>query len=133
MKRLFPSILALIFLPLFVTLTAAQSAEVTGDWEVTIKAPTGSRQAKATFKQDGEKLSGVFKNERGEVPCQGTIKGKEITLTYTVKFQDQDLPITLTGKLDGDSMAGKADFGGFAEGEWTAKRSAKGATTEKQK
>jgi len=130
MKRLFPSILALILLPLFVILTAAQSAD--GDWEITLNTPGGSRQSKATFKQDGEKLSGVFKNERGEVPCQGTLKDKEIKLSYTIKYQDQDMTITLTGKIDGDSMAGKADFGGLAEGDWTAKRVAKGKAAEKQ-
>jgi len=29
----------------------------------------------------------------------------------------------LNGKLAGDTITGKADFGGFAEGDWTAKRS----------
>ena len=133
MKRLFPLILALLFLPLSIIMAAGQSVDVTGDWEFTLNAPTGSRQLKATLKQEGEKLTGVFKNERGEVPCQGTVKDKEIKLTYTIKFQDQDLQVTFTGKVDGDSMAGKADFGGFAEGDWSAKRQAKGGTTDKQK
>ena len=45
--------------------------------------------------------------------------------TFTINFQGTPLPITLTGKVDGDTMAGKADFGGFAEGDWSAKRSAR--------
>ncbi|GEM_PF-262033 len=106
---------------------SAQSAGVTGDWELTINSPQGSSTAKASLKQDGEKLTGAFKSQRGELPIQGTIKGKEIKLTYTVKFQDQDLPITMTGQVDGDAMKGEADFGGFAQGDWSGKRA--GAAT----
>jgi hypothetical protein len=127
MKRLFLSMLALIFLPFSGAIAVAQSAGVNGDWEVTLNTPNGPRNAKAAFRQDGEKLSGVFKSERGEVPFRGTIKGKEIKLTYAVKYQDNDLLITLTGSIDGASMTGKADFGGFAEGDWTAKRLVEGA------
>jgi hypothetical protein len=133
MKRLFPTLLALIVMPLFGTQVTPQVVQVTGDWDVTLNTPNGSRQAKATFKQDGEKLSGVFKNERGQVPCQGSIKGKEIEITYTVKYEGQDLTIVLTGKTDGDLMSGRADFGGFAEGDWVARRVVGGgATTEKK-
>ena len=39
----------------------------------------------------------------------------------------QPLLITMTGKVDGDAIAGKADFGGFAEGDWSAKRAKPGA------
>src|ERR671934_2510903 len=122
MKRLFIPVLTFVFLLTAAGLAAAQSADVTGTWEITITSPQGSRDVKAILKQDGEKLNGVFKGERGELAFQGTVKGKEIKFSYTIKFQDNDLPITMTGNVDGDSIKGKADFGGFAEGEWTAKR-----------
>jgi len=127
MKRLFTLILALAFLCLASGLAAAQSSDVTGDWDVTINSPQGSRTSKVTFKQEGEKVNGVLKNQRGEVPFQGTIKGKELKFAYTVKFQDNDLNITMVGSVDGDSIKGTADFGGFAQGDWTAKRVAAGA------
>jgi len=122
MRKLSTPMLAVVFLLAVAATALAQSANVTGDWEVTINSPQGSRNVNATFKQDGEKLNGVFKGERGELQFQGTVKGKEIKFTYTIKFQDNDLPITLTGDIDGDAIKGKADFGGFAEGDWTAKR-----------
>src|SRR2546427_9701578 len=103
-KKLFTPTLALLFLLLSATLAAAQSPGVAGDWEITLNSPTGSRNLKAAFKQDGEKLSGVFKGERGELPFEGTIKGKELKFSYKVKFQDNDLNITMTGNLDGDSI-----------------------------
>ena len=46
------------------------------------------------------------------------------TFTFTITTQGMQLPITLTGKVEGATMTGKADFGGFAQGDWTAKRSA---------
>src|SRR5262245_32920369 len=64
----------------------------------------------------------MFKNQRGDIPLEGAVNGKEIKIKYTVKFQDQELVITMTGNVDGDTMKGDADFGGFAQGDWNSKR-----------
>src|SRR5581483_1837947 len=96
---------------------------IAGDWEVTINSPQGSNAAIATLKQDGDKVSGVLKNQMGELPFEGaTLTGDELKFTFTVNFQGTPLPITLTGKVKGTTIDGKADFGGMAEGDWTAKR-----------
>jgi hypothetical protein len=100
----------------------AQSAAVAGDWDVTINSPQGARQGKITIKQEGDKLTGVMKNQRGEIPVDVELKGKEIKIKYSVKFQDQDLAITMTGNVDGETMKGDVDFGGFAQGDWNGKR-----------
>ncbi|HEY6400252.1 MAG TPA: hypothetical protein VI479_02505 [Blastocatellia bacterium] len=107
----------------------AQSPNVTGDWDITINSPQGARQAKASFKQEGEKLTGGLKRQAGDLPLEGTVKGKEIKFTYTIKLQEQDLTITMTGAVDGDTMKGDADFGGFAQGDWNAKRASAVAST----
>src|SRR5262249_50860484 len=104
-----------------------QAPNVTGDWDVTINSPQGAREGKLALKQDGEKLTGLLKNQRGELPIEGTVKGKEIKIKYTVKFQDQELVITMTGNVEGERMKGDADFGGFAQGDWNSKRAS--ATT----
>jgi hypothetical protein len=52
----------------------------------------------------------------------GTLTGNDLKFSFTINTQGMALPITLTGKVEGDTMSGKADFGGFAEGDWTAKR-----------
>jgi hypothetical protein len=38
------------------------------------------------------------------------------------KFQGNDLPITLTGKLDGGALKGAADCGGMLQSDWNNKR-----------
>ena len=107
----------------------AQSAPAAGGdaWEVTINSPQGTTTSKFVYTKDGETLKGALKNERGETPANGTLKGSDITIKFSVKFQDMDLPITLTGKVDGAMAKGDADFGGLAQGDWSAKRVAAGA------
>jgi hypothetical protein len=127
MKRARFSLLAML---LFVPGLASAQTSVTGDWNVTINSPQGANTTLVVFKQDGEKVSGVFKGQAGELPFEGgTLTGSDLKFTFTINTQGMQLPITLTGKVEGETMSGKADFGGFAEGDWTAKRSTGAATT----
>ena len=95
---------------------------VAGDWDVTINSPAGSNTTRVTFKQDGEKVNGLFKSPQGELPFTGTMTAGELKFLFTVPFQGTSLDITMTGKVEAEAIAGKADFGGMAEGDWTAKR-----------
>ncbi|MGH9751817.1 MAG: hypothetical protein ACREA2_03455 [Blastocatellia bacterium] len=124
MKRMICALCALVCTLVLAVSATAQSTGVTGDWDLTINSPQGSREVKASFKQEGEKLTGMLKNQRGELPLEGEVKGKGIKFKYTIKFQDQDMVITMTGNIDGATMKGEADFGGFAQGDWNAKRGA---------
>jgi hypothetical protein len=100
---------------------------VAGDWDVTVQSPQGTNTVLVTLKQDGEKLDGVFKSPLGELPFTGTLVGSEMKFNFNFPVDGQPLAITMTGKVDGDSITGKADFGGFAEGDWSAKRAKPGA------
>jgi hypothetical protein len=111
------------------TQNAPASAAGSDAWEVTINSPQGSTTSMFVFTKDGENLKGALKSPRGETPAQGTLKGSDITIKFTVKFQDNDLPITLTGKVEGEAAKGEADFGGFAQGDWSGKRAAAPAAT----
>jgi hypothetical protein len=127
MNRLTSTLLALA---LFTAAPVFAQTNITGDWDVTVVSPQGSNTTPVTFKQDGDKVSGLFKSPQGELPFEGgKMTGDDLTFTFTITTQGMQLPITLTGKVVGDTIAGKADFGGFAEGEWNAKRSAATTTT----
>jgi len=119
MNRLRLAVLALVLLaaaPAFAQTTIA------GDWDMTINSPQGSNTVKVTFKQDGEKVDGLFKSPQGELPFTGTLTGDELKFTFSIPFQGQPLEIAITGKVEAAAMTGKANFGGMAEGDWTAKR-----------
>jgi len=117
------------------TIAGAQTVNMTGEWEVVLKTPKGDLPGKATLKQDGEKISGVVKGKLGvrSMPIEGTIQGKALKLSLVLKDGNNDIPLTLTGEVEGDVAKGRADFGGFAEGSWTAKRLAEAAVAEADK
>ena len=125
MRRL--TIIAFLFLLICAPAVAAQSANAAGTWDATLTSPQGVFEVQLILKQDGEKLSGVVKSPRGELPIEGTASGKDIKLKYTIKFQDNDMLITLTGALDGASIKGSADYGGLADGDFSAKRASDAA------
>ena len=115
-------------LVLSASIAAAQSANVSGNWDATLTSPQGTFNIIMSLKQDGEKLTGAVKGRNGETPIEGTLKGKDVTIKYTIKFEGNDLPITLTATTDNSAMKGSADYGGFAQGDFTAKRSAETAS-----
>lgn len=120
---------SLVLAALLTAFPSFAQTNVAGDWNFTIVSPQGTNTTKVTLKQDGEKVSGAFKGQAGELPLDGTLTGDDLKFTFTVQFQGQPLPITLTGKVAGPTIAGKADYGGFAEGEFTAKRAEETAAT----
>jgi len=102
--------------------TPAVSA--TGTWHLQIETPQGTGTPTFTFKQDGEALSGQYQGRFGEAPVTGTLKGSAITFSVKVKAQDQDMTLTYSGTIEGDTMKGKVAFGDAGEGAFTGKRSA---------
>jgi len=72
----------------------------------------------------------MVKSPQGTLPFEGgTMTGNDLKFTFTINVQGMELPITLTGKVEGETMTGKADFGGFAEGDWSAKRTGAASAT----
>jgi hypothetical protein len=125
MKRLtvIVSALALACVPLFAQdAPKEKKIDVTGTWDSTVESPQGAITSVATYKQDGEALTGTHVGQMGEVPLKGTVKGSQIAYTITIDMQGQQLTITYAGKIDGNAITGTAEFGGMGEATWTAKR-----------
>ena len=103
---------------------AAQSAkvDVTGAWELTFQGMDAPMTVAATYKQEGEKLTGTQAGMMGEDALEGTVKGNEITYVIKVDMGGQQMAITFTGKVEGDSIAGTFAFGDMGTMPWTAKR-----------
>jgi hypothetical protein len=121
MRRLSISILSLFVVTAASAMTFAQNASAVGNWDLTIESPQGKRTVQLVIKQEGDKLTGLLRSPRGDRPLDSvTVKGNEITLVMTAQAQGQDLVITYKGTIEKDSMKGDADFGGFAQGAWSA-------------
>lgn len=123
MKKVFNAALVVFAaMVIFAGGAAAQSKTVAGEWDGAFETPGGDRPFKLVLKVEGEKLTGTAKRSTGDVPIQGTVKGKEIAFSYTISYNGNDLTMTFTGKIDGDSMNGTVSFGGNADAPWAAKR-----------
>jgi hypothetical protein len=101
---------------------AQGKGDVSGMWDFAVESPQGTVEAVADIKVDGERVSGTIKSHMGEHQFTGTIKGNQLVMIYSVKAQDNDITITITGTVSGDSIKGTGDAGGFAQFDWTAKR-----------
>jgi len=122
MKRVFGLGLSLaLFCAVALIASAQGGASVVGEWDMTVNSPQGTRTLLLKLKQEGDKLTGTVKSPRGEAPLTSAeLKGSDITMVMTVQFQGGDMVITYTGKVEKDSMKGDADFGGLAQGDWSA-------------
>src|SRR3954452_19001026 len=98
--------LALVALAVIVAAPAYAQTTIVGDWDLTINSPQGANTTKVTFKQDGEKVDGLFKGPQGELPFTGTLTGDTLKFTFQVQFQGQPLDIAMEGKVAGGEMTG---------------------------
>src|SRR5262245_8907665 len=101
----------------------AAGIDISGNWAFTVQTDAGSGSPTFTFKQDGDKLTGTYSGAFGSANLKGTLKGSEISFSFTADAGGQSAEITYTGKLlNKDSMEGTVRLGGFGDGAWTGKR-----------
>ena len=126
MKRLLSISLAVLFLMAAAVIVYPQpapqaNASAIGTWDITIESPQGTRNTMLVIKQEGAGLVGAMKSAQGERPLKSVaVQGNDITMVMTIPFQGDEMTITYKGKIEKDSMKGTADFGGLAEGTWSA-------------
>ena len=96
--------------------------DVTGTWDLAVETPQGTMALVATFKQDGEKLTGTQSSQMGEFPLEGSVKGADIAFAVVFDMQGQEMTITYTGKIDGDQIAGAIEFGSYGSATWSAQK-----------
>jgi hypothetical protein len=120
--RIAASVVVCAVLALPASAGAQDTAALSGLWTVSVVSPEGQHPvAMAVAEQDG-RLVGVLSGAAGQVPVEGTRTAEAVSLRFSVNYEGAPLPITLTAKPGGDSLSGAADFGGQAQGTWTASR-----------
>ena len=106
--------------------TYAQTDSVAGEWDAAMSHPGGVSNFKIVFKVDGEKLTGTVKRSSGDSELTGTVKGNDISFSYSIAYGGNSLTMSMTGKVDGDTIAGVVYFGESGQSsDWSAKRIAK--------
>jgi hypothetical protein len=105
-------------------LTAAPSAratDISGSWMLNFNGPQGPIDASATFKQDGENVTGTIEGPQGSVDCSGTLKGTKLALSLTVDANGQSFEIYLMAEVDDDTLKGTFSMAEM-QGDWSGKR-----------
>ena len=74
-----------------------------------------------------DKVTGELSSPMGAVPVTGTATGNDVALTAELSVQGMNLEFAITGKVDGDAIAGNVKVGDFGEFPFTGKRVAKTA------
>jgi hypothetical protein len=107
-----------------VGLVAAPRAQggVDGKWALVFDTPMGSLDAAATFKTEGDALTGTMESQAGSTSFKGTVKGNSFTFLMNVSTPEGELSIQMNGEVEGDAIKGTFDFG-QGQGTWTGKRS----------
>lgn len=113
-------VVALFATVALVTVPRAQDS-VDGDWTLVFDTPMGAMDASATFKADGEELTGTISSQAGMTSFKGTIKGAALSFVMHVATPQGDISIEMNGEVNGDDITGTFDFG-QGVGNWMGKR-----------
>jgi predicted lipoprotein len=89
---------------------------------LTTESQMGAQDAQMTVRQTGSALAGTITGQAGSVDYQGTVNGAAVAFDFVITVQGTELKLDYTGTVEGDTMKGKAVFGQFGEGTFTAKR-----------
>ncbi|HLP75423.1 MAG TPA: alpha/beta hydrolase-fold protein, partial [Candidatus Paceibacterota bacterium] len=111
------------------------AADITGTWKSEFDSQIGVQKYTYTLKQDGTNLTGKASSEIGDQKRetdlkQGKVVDDTVSFVEMLNFQDNEVPITYTGKLaeDGGEIKFKREVGEFATEDIVAKREGGAAT-----
>ena len=110
----------------WIVLTAAPAAraDIVGDWTLTYATTDGLKtESTLSIKKDGDKLTGTISSARGSVALNEIeVKGDDVMFAIQrVGFGDS-IRIEYAGKMTGDTMHLKINFGARPPVDATAKR-----------
>ena len=100
----------------------AAQTDLSGMWTLTIQSEQGDQPLPITIVQDGESLTASAEvPELGPIEMKGTLDGSDVLFEWYIEGMELNIVFTGTIAEDG-TISGTADFGGFGEGGWSAKR-----------
>jgi hypothetical protein len=121
-EQVMPRLIRFVLLMLIAFPAVGIQSDVNGDWDLSVSTAQGDFTPSLTIRQEGERISGVYRGRMGETALAGSLKGNEIRFSVNLKFRDQDFGIQYAGTVEGNSMKGTVQFSQGASGTWSARR-----------
>lgn len=113
---------ALMCLVVAAPVSAQETANVAGKWEMTNETPRGTQTSTFTFEQEGNVLTGAIESARGSSPISsGSVEGNVVTFTSVRGMGNRRMEMTYTGTFEGDTITGSMSTP-RGEREFTMKR-----------
>ncbi|MEE3202445.1 MAG: hypothetical protein VX262_04055 [Acidobacteriota bacterium] len=109
----------------FLVPTAAVQAQsgLSGVWEIKLDTQTGEQIWIATFDESGGSIAGEIDMNDGEgvLPIEGTVDGNMIKWGFVVPDLDGDMPINLSGEIQGGTTINgdEGSFVWYGTGVWS--------------
>lgn len=121
-KNLFLWVLfaAVCVVPLLLAKSQAQAADVNGKWHFVFQTQDGTREFDATFKQDGDKVTGKWADS---ADIKGTFSDGKLSLEFS--FNSEEVgpgTLKIDGQLSDDALTGDWSFQTY-DGTFKATRS----------
>ncbi|MDQ2711169.1 MAG: hypothetical protein M3Y24_02855 [Acidobacteriota bacterium] len=97
----------------------AESSDIIGNWHFTYKTDGGDREMDATFKVDGDQVTGKY----GTADVKGTYKDGDLNLAFPFDSEEANMKATLKmkGKMKDGKLVGTWEFADY-NGDFTALR-----------
>lgn len=105
-----------------VAVTAQAQSDLSGVWQIMLDTQTGEQVWTAAFEQSGSTLGGEIDMNDGEgtLPIEGSVDGNMIKWGFVVPDLDGDMPINLSGEVQGATIKGdEGSFVWYGTGVWT--------------
>ena len=86
----------------------------TGTWNLTLKTPMGDQKMTARLTESGGTLTGTVEDDRNPTGAikEGTVEASQVGWKFDVT-KPFALTVTISAKIDGDSMTGTGKAGMF--------------------
>jgi enterochelin esterase-like enzyme len=106
---------------------ASHAADIAGQWRSEFDSQIGVQKYLFTFQTEGNKLTGKAASEvngqkREAEIKEGTINGDSLSFVEMFSFQENEIRIRYTGKVNGKEIAFTREVGDFAKEEIKATR-----------
>ena len=96
-------------------------ASIGGNWTLVVDTPNGPMNFTMSVVQSGTSVNAKITDTRGTYDYNGTIDGNAVKIGHD-SINMPGMRIEYIGTVVADTFSGKAVFGNFGEGTFTAKR-----------